>query len=405
MKKIAIIGAGVAGVTTAYELARKGFDVTVFDRQRYAAMETSFANGGQLSASNAETWTQWGTVLKGMKWMLKRDAPLLVNPKPEWAKIRWMLAFLGQIPNYRANTIETVRLALQARQALFDTADREGIDFNLEKRGIMHFYSTEADLNHARKVNEMLAEGGLERRELAGHELRQIEPALTGDFTGGFFTPSDSSGDIHAFVMGLAKTCEKMGVTFRFNTTVTDARRDGGGLRFKTETGEIFRYDGVVICAGVSSPSFARMLGDDVNIYPVKGYSITIDLPDEESRAAAPWVSLLDDKAKCVASRLGPDKLRIAGTAEFNGWNKDIRADRVAPLVKWSEKYFPGVSTENVKPWAGLRPMMPSMLPRVGSGKVQGVFFNTGHGHLGWTLSSATALILADVVEGSYKTA
>lgn len=230
MKKIAIIGAGVAGVTTAYELARKGFDVTVFDRQRYAAMETSFANGGQLSASNAETWTQWGTVLKGMKWMLKRDAPLLVNPKPEWAKIRWMLAFLGQIPNYRANTIETVRLALQARQALFDTADREGIDFNLEKRGIMHFYSTEADLNHARKVNEMLAEGGLERRELAGHELRQIEPALTGDFTGGFFTPSDSSGDIHAFVMGLAKTCEKMGVTFRFNTTVTDARRDGGGL-------------------------------------------------------------------------------------------------------------------------------------------------------------------------------
>ncbi|WP_340107274.1 D-amino acid dehydrogenase [Pikeienuella sp. HZG-20] len=402
MTHIAVIGAGVAGVTTAYELSRLGFEVTVFDRRRYAAMETSFANGAQLSASNAETWTQWSMVLKGLKWMFRRDAPLLVSPRPEWRKLKWMAAFIAQIPNYRANTIETVRLALKSREALYETAEREGIDFDLEKRGIMHFYSTEADFAHGRKVNELLAEGGLERRELAGHELRQIEPALSGDFVGGFFTPSDSTGDIHSFTMRLAEVCARQGATFRFGTPVAYAGRDGDMLRFTSEAGEDFRFDGVVVCAGVSSPEIARALGDKVNIYPVKGYSITIDLPDERSRAAAPWVSLLDDRAKIVASRLGENRLRIAGTAEFNGLNRDIRADRIEPLTKWSETYFPGVSTEHATPWAGLRPMLPSMLPRVGSGRAKGVFYNTGHGHLGWTLSSATARIVAEVVRGSY---
>lgn len=401
MTHIAVIGAGVTGVTTAYELARRGFDVTVFDRQRYAAMETSYANGGQLSVSNAETWTQWATVLKGLKWMLRRDAPLLVTPTPEWRKIRWMIEFLGQIPNYRANTVETVRLALKARRILKETAEREGIDFHHEARGILHFYSTGYDLAHGRMVNEMLAEGGLERRELAGHELRQIEPALTGDFTGGFFTPSDSSGDIHKFTMGLARVCEKLGVTFRFDTAIERAWREAGRIRIETERDNRLNYEGVVVCAGVRSPDFAKGFGDRVNIYPVKGYSITIPLDDEESRRAAPWVSLLDDKSKIVASRLGENRLRIAGTAEFSGENRDIRDNRIRPLTKWSETYFPGVNTENVTPWAGLRPMTPSMLPRVGAGTGPGVFYNTGHGHLGWTLSSATAGIVAEAVAGS----
>ncbi|MEM7546435.1 MAG: D-amino acid dehydrogenase [Pseudomonadota bacterium] len=401
MKKIAVIGAGVTGVTTAYELARRGFAVTVFDRQRYAAMETSYANGGQLSVSNAETWTQWSTVLKGLKWMARRDAPLLVSPRPEWRKIRWMMEFLTQIPNYRANTVETVRLALKAREILKETAARESIDFNHEGRGILHFYSNQHDLDHARMVNEMLTEGGLERQELAGHELRQIEPALTGDFIGGFYTPSDSSGDIHRFTMGLAKACTTMGVTFRFETGIEEARRDGRQIRLDTDKDESLVFNGVVICAGVRSPDFAKKFGDRVNIYPVKGYSVTINLPDEESRRAAPWVSLLDDQTKIVASRLGEDRFRIAGTAEFSGYSKDIRDDRIRPLTKWSETYFPGISTETVVPWAGLRPMMPSMLPRVGAGSGPGVFYNTGHGHLGWTLSSATSLMVSEVVANS----
>lgn len=403
MKTIAVIGAGVTGVTTAYELARRGFDVTVYDRQRYAAMETSYANGGQLSVSNAETWTQLSTVLKGLKWMLKKDAPLLVSPYPEWKKMRWMAEFLAQIPNYRANTVETVRLALKSRAALLEIAEREGIDFNHERRGILHFYSTQSDLNHARKVNEMLAEGGLERRELGPHELRQIEPKLTGEFTGGFFTESDSSGDIHYFTMGLARVCEGMGVSYRFDTTITKAERKDGGVRIETDKGESKQFDGVVICAGVRSPDFAKALGDRVNIYPVKGYSITIDLKDQESIDAAPWVSLLDDRTKIVASRLGETRFRVAGTAEFRGENRDIRDDRIRPLIRWTEQYFPGIRTEEVIPWAGLRPMMPSMLPRVGAGEGPGVFYNTGHGHLGWTLSAATAGMVAEVVAGSMK--
>jgi D-amino-acid dehydrogenase len=397
MTQIAVIGAGVTGLTTAYELLDRGFEVSVFDRHRYAAMETSFANGGQLSASNAEVWTQWGTVLKGLKWMLQADAPLLVNPAPTLHKMRWMAEFLSNIPNYRKNTVATVRLAIAARAVLFAMAEREGIDFDLERRGILHFYSREKDLAHARMVNGLLAEGGLVRRELAPAEIREVEPALHGDFVGGFLTESDSSGDIHKFTMGLARACARRGADLRFGTKVDGVAAADGGVRI-VSGGREEAFDGMVVSAGIHSRSIAQALGDRVNIYPVKGYSITVVLSDEESRAAAPWISLLDDRAKIVASRLGENRFRIAGTAEFNGANRDIRADRIRPLIAWCERHFPGVSTEQVTPWAGLRPMTPSMLPRVGRGARPGVFYNTGHGHLGWTLSAATARIVAERV-------
>lgn len=403
MTRIAVIGAGVTGLTTAYELLDRGFEVTVFDKHRYAAMETSFANGGQLSASNAETWTQWGTVLKGLKWMLSADAPLLVNPAPTIHKVRWMMEFLSNIPSYKANTVETVKLAIAARNVLFEMAEREGIDFDLERRGILHFYSKEKDLKHARMVNGLLKQGGLDRRELSAAEVREVEPALHGDFIGGFLTESDSSGDIHKFTVGLARACARRGADLRFGTEVSDVAKIEGGVRMVTPVASE-TFDGVVVSAGIRSRDLAKALGDRVNIYPVKGYSITVQLPDTESQAAAPWISLLDDRAKIVASRFGADRFRIAGTAEFNGANKDIRADRIQPLVEWCQKHFPGVSTEQVVPWAGLRPMTPSMLPRVGRGNAKGVFYNTGHGHLGWTLSAATARLVAESVAAEFGT-
>ena len=409
MKKIAVIGAGITGVTTCYALHNRGFEVTVFDRHRYPAMATSFANGGQLSASNAEVWTQASTVLKGLKWMFKKDAPLLVNPRPDWHKLSWMAEFVGNIRNYKSNTIETARLAVAAREHLQEWAAREQIDFDYEQRGILHIYSSKKEYDHATSVTGLLNKGGLFREAVNDARMKEIEPSLSGEFYGGYFTPSDATGDIHKYTRGLADACVRMGARFCCDTEVGVITRKGTGLQIEstniepgnTSDASTEVFDGVVVCAGTSSRGIAEQLGDRVNIYPVKGYSITVPLNDEVSQQAAPWVSILDDEAKIVTSRLGVDRFRIAGTAEFNGDNRDIRDDRINPLIEWCRRYFPSVDTEHVVSWAGLRPMMPNMMPRVGSGKRAGVFYNTGHGHLGWTLSPITAEMIGEVVARS----
>ncbi len=401
MPSIAVIGAGITGVTTAYSLMIRGFDVTVYDRQRYAGMETSFANGGQLSASNAEVWNQWSTVLKGIKWMFEGEAPLFVNPRPGWHKVSWMTEFLANIPRYRTNTTKTAAMAVAARAGLAEMAERSGVDFDFSRAGILHFYKTQKDLKHARMVNGLLTDGGVVRRELTVDEVMAREPTLRGDIVGGFWTEGDSTGDIHKFTSGLADWLKTQGVVFKLGQSVTDLHvRDDGVY---VECGQEDRYDSIVVSAGVASRKFAKRLGDRVNVYPVKGYSITVNLDDAASQAAAPTTSLLDDKAKVVTSRLGRNRFRIAGTAEFNGENRDILERRVRPLIRWCEEHFPSVSTESCVPWAGLRPMMPNMMPRVGPGKSDRVFYNTGHGHLGWTLSPATADAIGATVAARFK--
>jgi D-amino-acid dehydrogenase len=399
---IAVIGAGITGITTAYNLAKRGCRVTIFDQHAYPAMETSFANGGQLSASNAEVWNSWGTVLKGMKWMFSPGAPLLVNPTPTWHKISWMGEFVASIPKYEENTVTTVRMAIEARKHLKRMAADENIDFDCEDRGILHFYEQKKDFEAAGKVSALLAKGGLERRAVTPTEMKSIEPRLMGTYYGGYYTQSDFTGDIHKFTNGLAKACERHGVEMRFATEVlsVDAGADGVTIISRstepTLDGSVHKeqvdfFGKVIVCGGVASRSLGRTLGDRVNVYPVKGYSITVNLNEKADQDAAPWVSLLDDKAKIVTSRLGKTRFRVAGTAEFNGYNRDIRAERIAPLIAWCRAHFPGMSTRQCVPWAGLRPMMPNMLPRVARGKNNRVFYNTGHGHLGWTLSAATA--------------
>lgn len=405
-KSVAVIGAGVTGITTAYNLARRGFAVTVFDRHPYPAMETSFANGGQLSASNAEVWNSWPTLLKGLKWMMTPGAPLLVNPKPSWWKFSWMAEFVAAIGKYETNTIATARLAIEARRHLKRLAADEQIDFDCEDRGILHFYKTKDEFENAARVTALLAKAGLERRPVTPLEIKSIEPALQGEIYGGFFTPSDFTGDIHKFTSGLAKACARHGVEFSLGAEIGEIAQSGQGVSLKTAPDGGNRvFDRLVVCGGVGSRAIAAKLGDRVNIYPVKGYSITVDLADEVDRRAAPWVSLLDDGAKIVTSRLGDGRFRVAGTAEFNGENRDIRADRIAPLVAWCRRHFPGMSTRQCVPWAGLRPMMPDMLPRVMRGRNPRVYYNTGHGHLGWTLSAVTAeMVGMAVADGIEKT-
>ena len=412
MRHVIVVGAGITGVTTAYELALLGYQVTVVERHLYPAMETSFANGGQLSACNAEVWNQKATVLKGIKWMSQKTAPLLLNPSFSLHKYSWLMEFLGHIKNYETNTRETVRLALLARKRLFEIAEIEQIDFDLEKRGILHFYHNKADYDVAINVNDLLCSGGLERNAITNEEIKQIEPALTGDYYAGFYCQSDATGDIHKFSTGLANACMKKGVKFEFGQDVfavdhqaqqitVKCRSSPENVRADAEDVLETQADAIVVCAGVSSYQLADLLGERVNVYPVKGYSITVKLNDEQSQQNAPWVSLLDESAKIVLSRLGKDRLRVAGTAEFNGYNRDIRVDRIQPLIDWTQRNF-DLCTEHVVPWAGLRPMMPNMMPVVCRGRQERVFYNTGHGHLGWTLSAATAAMISQEIAQHY---
>lgn len=412
MPHVIVIGAGITGVTSAYELSQQGYEVTVIDRHLFPAMETSFANGGQLSACNAEVWNQKSTIHKGLKWINKKDAPLLLNPSFSIHKYSWLFEFLKHIQDYETNTHETVRLALLARQRLFEITEKEQIDFDLEKRGILHMFHTKDDYAVATRVNDLLVRGKLHRYAVTPEEMKDIEPTLTGEYYGGFYTPDDATGDIHKFSVGLAEKTKQYGVKYQFGWDVLDiqhlpekvvlsCKKSAENMDESVPESIHLDADIVVVCGGVGSYHLAEMLGERVNIYPVKGYSITVQLKDEDSQKNAPWVSLLDESAKIVTSRLGADRMRIAGTAEFNGYNRDIRADRIQPLINWANKNF-DMSTEHVVPWAGLRPMMPNMMPVVRQSKHARVFYNTGHGHLGWTLSAATAELISQDIAQKY---
>ena len=381
--KITVVGAGITGITTAYFLAKAGHEVVIYDKRKYPAMATSYANGGQLSASNAETWNSWKNITKGMKWMLKADAPLKFNPSFDVDKYTWIFKFIKAIPQAQDNTFKTCEWALKAHSLYKQIAKEEDISFDMVEKGILHIYTDKNEFENARKVNKIYNKAGLERWEVSAEECLEIEPALVPPpkLLGGFFNETDFSGDIHKFCVNLfhvLKTRYKVKHIQRELNTLRDIPKGP-----------------VVICAGVHSRELAKSIGDDLPIYPVKGYSITIKNPD-----IAPWTSMLDDEAKIVTARLGKDRLRVAGTAEFNGYNTDIIQKRIRPLIDWSERMFPGINTEYITPWAGLRPMTPNMMPIVKqSNRSKDVYYNTGHGHLGWTLSAYTASVISNKIK------
>ena len=377
---IAVVGAGITGITTAYYLAKAGYEVVIYDKRKYPAMATSYANGGQLSASNAETWNSWKNVTKGMKWMLKDDAPLKFNPSFSIDKYSWILKFIHAIPQAQHNTSTTCEWALKAHTLYKQIAKEENISFDMVEKGILHIYTDKNEFANARKVNKIYRKAGLDRWEVSASECLKIEPALVPPPTllGGFFNETDFTGDIHKFCVNLYHVLQTKYKVKHIQAELTDIRLNMP----------------VVVCAGVHSRELAKTVGDELPIYPVKGYSITIQKPE-----VAPWTSMLDDQAKIVTSRLGEDRLRVAGTAEFNGYNTDIIQKRIKPLVDWSEKMFPGINTEHITPWAGLRPMTPNMMPIVKQSKRnKNIFYNTGHGHLGWTLSAYTASVITNKI-------
>ncbi len=388
-KRIAVIGAGIAGLTAAYYLAQKGHRVTVFEQESYPAMRTSYANGGQVSVSNSEVWTTWSNIRKGLGWMFKKDAPLLIRPSLEWAKITWLAKFLKHTINneYYQNTIETIRLGMASRVLYKELIAQEKLEFDQTPAGILHFYKDPSYLQNAAKAQVIYDSEGCEWTMLNYDQVHAKDPALSNidDLIGGAWTGDDWTGDIHKFCKQLKLVLEKKyKVEFEFDIEID---------KYIAED-LLIDFDVVVVAAGVGSRKIASYYGDNLPIYPVKGYSITINVQDKDMKYV-PRVSLLDDQAKIVTSTLG-NRFRVAGTAELAGENYDIRRDRIEPLLNWVRENFPDLDASNYSSWCCLRPMTPNMMPIVReSKKTPGVWYHTGHGHLGWTLSPATAKQLA----------
>ena len=374
--KVAVIGAGISGVTTAYFLTQKGFKVDLIESRRYPAMATSYANGGQLSASNSEAWNSWHNTLYGIKSIFSNNSSVILNPKPTLSKIMWLMNFISAIKYKNKITQQICKMAIDSVNLYTQIAKKEKINFDLYDKGILHFYFNKKQTEHALEINKLYNQAGLNRVRITHDELYTLEPSLMGrKFDSVFFTKSDKSGDIHSFCNNLVIKLLNENKVKLINKEVTDLRK------------ELKEYNNIFLCAGVGSRKLAKSIGEFLNIYPVKGYSITVNNPG----ANAPKVSLLDDEKKIVCSRLGEKRLRIAGLAELNGYNLDIIQKRIRPLIFWCNKMFPDINTKDVKPWAGLRPMTPNMLPIFKKSIEKRVWINTGHGHLGWTLSAYTA--------------
>lgn len=391
-KSVGVIGCGITGILAAYYLTKAGHRVTVLEQESYPAMRTSFANGGQVSVSNSEVWNTWSNVKKGVKWIFQKDAPLLIRPRLDFDQIVWLLRFLGHTfsGNYARNTAETIRLGIQSRYLYKDLIKEENINFDQSDSGILHFYKDSQYLANASSVKELYNANGCEWDMLGPLQTLSLDPALKDldEVIGGVWTPSDWTGDIHKFCIELKKVLSsKYGVEFVFDINVD-----------RSTCEELLEeFDAVVVSAGVGSVKIAKYFGDSLPIYPVKGYSVTINVKPEDMKYV-PKVSLLDDQAKIVSCTLG-NKFRVAGTAELTGENYDIRRDRIEPLLKWIRENFPNLNISDYSSWACLRPMTPNMMPIVKKSKKHEVYYHTGHGHLGWTLSPATAKELVRLID------
>jgi len=404
--RVIVLGAGVVGVASAWYLAADGHEVTVIERQPLPAQETSFANGGQISVSHAEPWANQKTPLKALKWMWREDAPLLWRWRADPAQWAWGLRFLRECTaaRARANVGAIVRLGLVSRTALKSLRTELALEYEQLERGILHFYTDPREFEYALPQAALMREYGCERMPKTAAECLAIEPALAGSrvpVVGGTYTASDESGDARRFTETLAQHATARGVRFRYDETVTALLREGGRLTgVHLASGERVSADATVLALGSYSPLLLRPLGVRLPIYPAKGYSATLALPEG---AVAPTVSLTDDGHKMVFSRLG-QSLRVAGTAEFNGYDTSLNEARCVALLRRTREIFPALaSVTAVDYWAGLRPATPSNVPLIGdmaSVGLAGLWLNTGHGTLGWTLACGSARLLRDLVAG-----
>jgi D-amino-acid dehydrogenase len=405
--KVIVLGAGVVGITSAWYLARAGHAVTVVERQGAAGLETSFANGGQISVSHAEPWANPGAPAKVIEWLGREDAPLLFRPRWDARQWAWGLRFLVECLPFRTrdNIRQILALALYSRAQLQLLRRDTGIQYDQLTRGILHFYTDEEEFERAVAQAPLMRQYGCERDVKTADECIVIEPALrhaAERIVGGTYTAADESGDARKFTQALAELAAGQGVRFLYGHTIkrleTERRRILSVVLADAEGGdERIAADAYVVALGSYSPLLLRPVGISIPVYPLKGYSITIPL---EAGDEAPTVSLTDDSHKLVFSRLG-ERLRVAGTAELNGYNTDVNDARCQAIVRRTFELFPSAGhPERAEFWTGLRPATPSNVPVVGRTRYANLFLNTGHGTLGWTMACGSGRAIADIVSG-----
>ncbi len=410
--KVIVLGAGIIGISTAWYLAEQGHEVTVIDRQADAALETSFANGAQISVSFCEPWANAGAPFKVAKWLLRDDSPLLFRPRMDPYQWRWGAKFLTQCTDaaFARNVQQLVAQGAYSHEALKGLVAQTGIEYNRLEKGILHFFSSQADFEAGAAGAELMRQHGVDRRVLNRDEVLKVEPALAGfgaQIHGGTYTPSDESGDACVFTQKLAALCAARGVRFLWEHDVAGLETAGGqigGVRVvnrANQRSQTVTADQYVAAMGSFTAPMLRSVGVDLDIYPAKGYSATLRLKRPE---AASMVSLLDDTRKIAISRLG-DQIRIAGTAEMAGYDTGLTSAtaqvRCAALVKRYEELFPGVAdTTEPHYWTGLRPSTPTNIPYIGRSKLANLWLNAGHGTLGWTHGAGSGLALAELMAG-----
>ena len=405
--RVLVLGSGVVGTTAAWYLCKAGHEVTVVDRQPASGLETSFANGGQISVSHAEPWANPHAPAKILKWLAREDAPLLFRLRADPAQWAWGLRFLLEcLPGRtRDNIAQIVNLGLYSRAALQALRAETGIRYDHLERGILHFYTSQAEFEAAAAPAELMRQYGVELQVKSAEECVAIEPALAAaraSIAGGTYTPSDESGNAWKFTDALARLAAARGVVFHYGTDVLRLLAAGGrleGVRVRdAEGGErTLAADACVMALGSYSPHLLRGVGISVPVYPAKGYSITVPVA---APARAPHVSLTDDEFKLVFSRLG-DELRVAGTAELAGWNTEINRVRCQAIVRRAAALFPGGARwAAARFWTGLRPATPGNVPLIGRSRLSNLFLDTGHGTLGWTHACGSGKAIADLVSG-----
>jgi len=404
--KAIVLGAGVVGVTSAWYLAEDGHDVTVLERRPGAGLETSFANGSQISVSQAEPWANPGAPAQILKWLGDEEAPLLFRPMASLRQWSWGLQFLYEcLPGRtRDNTEQILRLAVYSGAQLKALRARTGLSYDHLERGILQLYFDPGEFEAAKVRADLIRRGGVELQVKTPQQCIEIEPALGASLlklAGGAYAPLDESGDAHLFTRNLAELCAKRGVEFQYETTVDRIEADSERVRavHVVRAGENQRLpaDAVVVSLGVQSPFLLEPLGLRVPVYPVKGYSVTIPIA---GHTGAPTVCLTDEGHKIAVARLG-ERLRAAGTAELNGYDTSVNEVRCASILKRVRKLFPDAGDfDRADKWAGLRPATPGNVPIIGRTRIPGVFVNTGHGTLGWTLCAGSGQAIADIVAG-----